>query len=74
MSSKRASEGSADGTPAKLPKSENGDFSRSVRKKLTTTSRTGQACDRCKVGLHHHHDRHPVVELLTVHAGQKDPM
>ncbi|KAH0269163.1 hypothetical protein KCU71_g19215, partial [Aureobasidium melanogenum] len=49
MSSKRASEGSADGTPAKLPKSENGDFSRSVRKKLTTTSRTGQACDRCKV-------------------------
>ncbi|TIA28696.1 hypothetical protein D6C79_10176 [Aureobasidium pullulans] len=49
MSSKRPSEGSPEGTPGKLTKSENGDFSRSVRKKLTTTSRTGQACDRCKV-------------------------
>lgn len=48
-STKRPSEGSLEGTPGKAAKSENGDFSRSVRKKLTTTSRTGQACDRCKV-------------------------
>lgn len=73
MTSKRPSEGSPDGTPAKLTKSENGDFSRSVRKKLTTTSRTGQACDRCKVRLDHHH-RHRRRGVLMVCQGQKDTM
>lgn len=46
---KRLSEAGSDGTPPKIAKNDQGDFSRSVRKKLTGTSRTGQACDRCKV-------------------------
>ena len=50
MPAKRLSEASSDGTPNKLARTDNGgDFSGSVRKKLTGTSRTGQACDRCKV-------------------------
>lgn len=41
----------------------NNDFSGSVKKKLASSSRTGQACDRCKVRSrleghqHHHHPR-----------------
>ena len=36
----------------KLPKTDQSgreDFSSSVKKKLSTATRTGQACDRCKV-------------------------
>lgn len=51
MGSKRPSD--SDPTlAAKLPKLEPGisnDFSGSVKKKLASSSRTGQACDRCKV-------------------------
>jgi hypothetical protein len=39
------------GTPAKVPKIEQKpeDFSNSVKKRLQSSTRTGQACDRCKV-------------------------
>jgi len=39
------------GTPAKVPKTEHNpeDFSNSVKKRLQSSTRTGQACDRCKV-------------------------
>jgi hypothetical protein len=39
------------GTPAKVPKTEQKpeDFSNSVKKRLQSSTRTGQACDRCKV-------------------------
>lgn len=30
------------------------DFSNAVKKRLQSSSRTGQACDRCKVSLEHH--------------------
>ena len=38
---------------SKVPKTDGSpaDFSRNVKKKLSTSTRTGQACDRCKVGL-----------------------
>lgn len=36
----------------------NNDFSGSVKKRLATSSRTGQACDRCKVRLHALHTAH----------------
>ncbi|KAL1305676.1 hypothetical protein AAFC00_007269 [Neodothiora populina] len=50
MPAKRMSEAGSDGTPSKHARTSNGgDFSGSVRKKLTGTSRTGQACDRCKI-------------------------
>lgn len=41
-----------DDPPRKLSKvvpSADDDFSTSVRKKLSASARTGQACDRCKV-------------------------
>ena len=34
------------------PPNPNNDFSGSVKKRLATSSRTGQACDRCKVSHH----------------------
>lgn len=51
MPPKRISSGSPSGTPAKLPKTETRpeDFSNSVKKRLQSSTRTGQACDRCKV-------------------------
>ncbi|KAF1955125.1 hypothetical protein CC80DRAFT_493449 [Byssothecium circinans] len=36
-------------TPQLLQRAPNSDFSGSVKKKLANSSRTGQACDRCKV-------------------------
>jgi hypothetical protein len=61
MPPKRASSGSPSGTPAKLPKSETKpeDFSSSVKKRLQSSTRTGQACDRCKVGRPLSHPRRP---------------
>lgn len=51
MPPKRPSESSPTGTPGKLPKTETKpeDFSSSVKKRLQSSTRTGQACDRCKV-------------------------
>lgn len=37
--------------------SPNHDFSGSVKKRLATSSRTGQACDRCKVSPKHRSSR-----------------
>lgn len=51
MPPKRTSEQSPTGTPSKLQKTDNKseDFSNSVKKRLQSSTRTGQACDRCKV-------------------------
>lgn len=51
MPPKRTASGSPTGTPAKLPKQETKPetFSNSVKKRLQSSTRTGQACDRCKV-------------------------
>ena len=51
MPPKRTSEQSPIGTPAKLQKadSKSENFSESVKKRLQHSTRTGQACDRCKV-------------------------
>ena len=41
------------GTPAKQIKTEHPEeFSNAVKKRLQSSSRTGQACDRCKVSPH----------------------
>jgi hypothetical protein len=50
MPGKRTASGEPDGTPVKQPKTERPEeFSKQVRTKLQGSSRTGQACDRCKV-------------------------
>jgi hypothetical protein len=50
MPQKRSSPGEANGTPAKQIKAEHPEeFSNAVKKKLQSSTRTGQACDRCKV-------------------------
>jgi len=51
MPPKRTSSGSPSGTPGKVVKTEQKpeDFSNSVKKRLQSSTRTGQACDRCKV-------------------------
>lgn len=51
MPPKRTSSGSPSGTPGKVVKTEAKpeDFSNSVKKRLQSSTRTGQACDRCKV-------------------------
>jgi len=50
MPQKRSSPGEANGTPAKVVKAEHPEeFSNAVKKKLQSSTRTGQACDRCKV-------------------------
>lgn len=51
MPPKRTASGSPTGTPSKLPKPETKPetFSNSVKKRLQSSTRTGQACDRCKV-------------------------
>jgi hypothetical protein len=50
MPQKRSSPGDANGTPAKHIKAEHPEeFSNAVKKKLQSSTRTGQACDRCKV-------------------------
>ncbi|TVY54610.1 Transcriptional activator protein acu-15 [Lachnellula cervina] len=50
MPGKRTASGEPDGTPVKQPKTDRPEeFSKQVRTKLQTSSRTGQACDRCKV-------------------------
>jgi hypothetical protein len=50
MPQKRSSPGEANGTPAKVAKAEHPEeFSNAVKKKLQSSTRTGQACDRCKV-------------------------
>lgn len=55
MPPKRTASGSPTGTPAKLPKQETKPetFSNSVKKRLQSSTRTGQACDRCKVRRRH---------------------
>jgi hypothetical protein len=54
MPPKRTASGSPSGTPGKTIKSEQKpeDFSNSVKKRLQSSTRTGQACDRCKVYLY----------------------
>ena len=54
MPPKRTASGSPSGTPGKTVKSEQKpeDFSNSVKKRLQSSTRTGQACDRCKVYLY----------------------
>ena len=56
MPPKRTASGSPSGTPGKTVKTEQKpeDFSNSVKKRLQSSTRTGQACDRCKVYLHLH--------------------
>jgi len=51
MPPKRTASGSPSGTPGKTVKTEQKpeDFSNSVKKRLQSSTRTGQACDRCKV-------------------------
>jgi hypothetical protein len=50
MPQKRSSPGDPNGTPAKHVKAEHPEeFSNAVKKKLQSSTRTGQACDRCKV-------------------------
>jgi len=50
MPGKRTASGEPDGSPVKQPKTERPEeFSKQVRTKLQGSSRTGQACDRCKV-------------------------
>lgn len=46
-------EGSSSAPKIKLPRLERGpeEFSQVVKNKLQSYTRTGQACDRCKVGL-----------------------
>lgn len=52
MPQKRCSPGEANGAPAKQIKAEHPEeFSNAVKKKLQSSTRTGQACDRCKVSL-----------------------
>lgn len=52
MPPKRTLSDSPSGTPGKIAKTEQKpeDFSNHVKKKLQSSTRTGQACDRCKVG------------------------
>lgn len=54
MPPKRQSGSPPPGYPAKIPKTEQKpeDFSNSVKKRLQSSTRTGQACDRCKVCAH----------------------
>jgi hypothetical protein len=48
---KRSTSDDSNGTPAKQIKTEHPEeFSNAVKKRLQSFSRTGQACDRCKVG------------------------
>lgn len=50
MPQKRSVSGGPSGTPAKQIKTEHPeDFSNAVKKRIQSSSRTGQACDRCKV-------------------------
>ena len=50
MPQKRSSPGQVNGSPAKHVKAEHPEeFSQAVKKKLLNSTRTGQACDRCKV-------------------------
>jgi hypothetical protein len=50
MPPKRPAPDEANGAPTKQPKTEHPEeFSNAVKKKLQSSSRTGQACDRCKV-------------------------
>lgn len=50
MSGKRTASGEPDNISVKQPKTEHPEeFSKQVRTKLQGSSRTGQACDRCKV-------------------------
>ncbi|TVY28338.1 Transcriptional activator protein [Lachnellula hyalina] len=50
MPGKRTASGEPDGTPVKQHKTDRPEeFSKQVRTKLQTSTRTGQACDRCKV-------------------------
>lgn len=47
---KRSAPDDSNGTPAKQIKTEHPEeFSKAVKKRLQSSSRTGQACDRCKV-------------------------
>ena len=57
---------SGDGSPPGNPD----EFTRVVRKRLSTSSRTGQACDRCKVGLI------PCVVVTSAkqRTGSEDPL
>jgi hypothetical protein len=53
MPPKRTASGSPSGTPGKVKTEQKPeDFSNSVKKRLQSSTRTGQACDRCKVWLH----------------------
>jgi hypothetical protein len=61
MPQKRPSEGE-NGVPAKHIKAEHPEeFSNAVKKRLQSSSRTGQACDRCKVRL---------IDLVATQRGQ----
>jgi hypothetical protein len=72
---KRSASDDSNGTPAKQIKTEQPEeFSNAVKKRLQSSSRTGQACDRCKVsatasGIHK--DR---TEELIASVDSKNPM
>jgi hypothetical protein len=67
MPPKRTSSGSPSGTPGKVVKTEQKpeDFSNSVKKRLQSSTRTGQACDRCKVGPYFKHSRGASINILA---------
>ena len=75
---KRGASDDSNGTPAKHIKIEQPEeFSNAVKKRLQLSSRTGQACDRCKVSAYH--PRPPGIRRrgrrqLTVSADSEDPM
>lgn len=77
MPQKRPSPGEANGTPAKHVKAEHPEeFSNAVKKKLQSSTRTGQACDRCKVSLIFGQTTTWVAQELTflLHVGSQDQM
>ena len=66
-------EGDADTTPSanKIARTDSGDFSGAVKKRLSGATRTGQACDRCKASF-----LAATFEqrALTAATGTQDPM
>lgn len=69
------------GTPAKLLKTEQKpeDFSNSVKKRLQSSTRTGQACDRCKVCaplqfLSSRHEGNQSLDPIDIASGSKNSM
>lgn len=71
MPQKRSSPGEANGHPSKQIKTEQPEeFSNAVKKKLQSSTRTGQACDRCKVS-HRSVNRLPPTHPLSLRRSER---